>query len=190
MKRKHMISSKAREIIESAISLHRDYIDYWIDQRADIIPYNEPGLHELNQGINELNKFRDRFIEHEKSWVYSSVWPPNPPERKDMEEDDMMSELSKKARVITDDTPREILVWRIGELCNTIDKLGCRDEYLNNYSVISTHHSCKFFAVGHGTKEYCVGYCKGTSGQYFVVCGKFVVWPEERYGELVDGEIE
>ena len=60
-----------------------------------------------------------------------------------------------------------------------------------NYAVLSPHYPpAAWWPVRTGSNAYCTGYADALQDGSIVACGAFVCWPEERWGEILDGPRE
>lgn len=75
-------------------------------------------------------------------------------------------------------------------LIQTIADLTQTGRSLDNYCVLSSQYDgCDWFTIAQGTKEYCIGYADARNDRSIVACGTFICWPEDQYGDAVEGTI-
>lgn len=76
-------------------------------------------------------------------------------------------------------------------LLRVVDELSLAQLQPENYRVLSPmwHGPHAWFEVASGGKLYCIGYADAQSNGSIVACGRFVCYPEESYGDEVEGDI-
>lgn len=74
----------------------------------------------------------------------------------------------------------EYLVGTVGAMSAL--KRGMPD----NYRVLCPHYAGHlWWPVATGTKDYCIGVAETRNDRSIVVCGTFVCWPEDQWGNPV-----
>lgn len=69
-----------------------------------------------------------------------------------------------------------------------VDSVERTHEGPDNYSAMAWNGNGDSLELEHGTKEMCIGYCRGVASSWYsvaVVCGEMIVWPKDHWGFML-----